>query len=65
MHFSHIPYRLLKSQLGDECPYLSIDTFCATVAREAVAAGADLVNDISGGKQDPEMLKTVGNYSSF
>ena len=39
---------------------VSIDTWYSRVAREAVAAGASLVNDISGGKQDPNMLHTVG-----
>ncbi|HEV2481404.1 MAG TPA: dihydropteroate synthase [Puia sp.] len=39
---------------------LSVDTWYARVAREAVAAGASLVNDISGGRLDPAMLPTVG-----
>jgi dihydropteroate synthase len=39
---------------------LSVDTWYARVAREAVAAGASMVNDISGGTFDPEMLPTVG-----
>lgn len=38
---------------------VSIDTFYASVASAAVAAGADLVNDVSGGAQDPAMLPTV------
>ncbi|MCC2548830.1 dihydropteroate synthase [Hymenobacter sp. BT175] len=40
--------------------FLSADTFRATVAAEAVAAGADLVNDISGGTLDESMFATVG-----
>lgn len=39
---------------------LSVDTWYARVAREAVAAGASMVNDISGGNLDPDMLPTVG-----
>jgi dihydropteroate synthase len=39
---------------------LSVDTWYARVAREAVAAGASMVNDISGGRFDPEMLSAVG-----
>ncbi|MBS1665013.1 MAG: dihydropteroate synthase [Bacteroidetes bacterium] len=39
---------------------LSVDTWYARVAREAVAAGASLVNDISGGALDANMLSTVG-----
>lgn len=39
---------------------LSIDTFRSRVAREAVEAGVDIVNDISGGGLDPEMIPVVG-----
>jgi len=39
--------------------YLSIDTFRASVARQAVEAGAVLVNDVSGGTLDPAMFPTV------
>lgn len=38
---------------------VSVDTMRAEVAREAVAAGAAIVNDVSGGLADPEMLPTV------
>ncbi|MBD2315046.1 dihydropteroate synthase [Desertifilum sp. FACHB-1129] len=38
---------------------ISIDTTRAAVAQAAVAAGADIVNDISGGTFDPQMLATV------
>ena len=38
---------------------LSVDTMRASVAREAVAAGASIVNDVSGGLADPGMLETV------
>ena len=37
----------------------SIDTMRADVARAAVAAGARMVNDVSGGLADPAMLDTV------
>ena len=37
----------------------SIDTMRAEVARGAVAAGACLVNDVSGGLADPQMAATV------
>lgn len=39
--------------------WLSIDTYNARVAKEAVYAGADMVNDISAGTFDNDMLKTV------
>lgn len=40
---------------------LSVDTFRASVARSAVERGADIVNDISGGNFDPEMMPTVAS----
>jgi len=39
---------------------ISIDTFRAEVARKAVEAGAVLINDISAGSLDPELLYAVG-----
>ena len=39
---------------------ISVDSFHARVAKEAVQAGASIVNDISGGEMDEEMLTTVG-----
>jgi dihydropteroate synthase len=38
---------------------ISVDTFQAAVARAAVEAGADMVNDVSGGLLDPAMHSTV------
>ena len=38
---------------------ISVDTFRAKVARESVAAGAHLINDISAGSLDEELLPTV------
>ncbi len=40
---------------------ISVDTTRASVARAAVTAGADLINDISGGTFDSDMLPTVAN----
>jgi len=40
---------------------ISVDTYQATVAREAIHCGASLVNDISGGLMDPAMLDTVAS----
>jgi dihydropteroate synthase len=39
---------------------LSVDTWYARVAAEAAGAGAVIINDISGGLLDPDMLTTVG-----
>jgi dihydropteroate synthase len=38
---------------------ISIDTYYAAVAKHAVEAGASIVNDISGGLMDEQMLSTV------
>lgn len=40
---------------------VSIDTFYASVAAEAVAAGARIVNDVSGGNLDDTMINTVAS----
>ncbi|AAL81420.1 dihydropteroate synthase [Pyrococcus furiosus DSM 3638] len=41
---------------------ISIDTTNAKVAEEAIKAGADIVNDVTGLKGDPEMVKVVKEY---
>jgi dihydropteroate synthase len=38
---------------------LSIDTYKAAVARAATAAGAEIVNDVSGLRWDPQMSKAI------
>ena len=40
---------------------VSIDTTKAAVARAAVAAGARIINDVSGGLFDPEMRDAIGD----
>lgn len=40
---------------------VSVDTARASVARAAIAVGARLVNDVSGGLADPAMLATVAD----
>jgi len=39
--------------------WLSIDTYHARVAREAAEAGVSIVNDVSSGRFDKDMLQTV------
>jgi len=41
---------------------ISIDTYKSEVAEKALAAGASIVNDISGLRFDPEMAKVVSDY---
>ena len=38
---------------------ISVDTYKADVARAAVEAGAEIVNDVSGFRWDPRMVKTL------
>ncbi|MBU3729744.1 MAG: dihydropteroate synthase, partial [Phycisphaerales bacterium] len=40
---------------------ISIDTTSARVAREALAAGAHIVNDVSAGEDDPHMFRVCAN----
>ena len=44
---------------------ISIDTYNAAVAEEAVQAGAAIVNDISSGDMDEAMLPAVANLSAL
>ncbi|PZV13173.1 MAG: dihydropteroate synthase [Pseudanabaena sp.] len=39
---------------------ISVDTVKASVAKEAIAAGADMLNDVTAGRFDPEMLPLAG-----
>jgi len=38
---------------------ISVDTYKAVVARAGVGAGAEIVNDVSGFRWDPQMLRTL------
>jgi dihydropteroate synthase len=44
--------------------FISIDTYYAQVAKEAVAAGASIVNDISAGSLDKNMITTVAGLGT-
>jgi len=44
--------------------FISIDTFHASVAVQALDMGADLINDISGGSLDPGMLEIPARYNA-
>jgi dihydropteroate synthase len=51
------------SELAARGVLVSVDTMRAEVAARAVAAGAAMVNDVSGGKADPAMLPTVAELA--
>lgn len=44
--------------------FLSVDTYKAKVAEEALKAGADMVNDISGLRFDPQMRSLVADWKA-
>ena len=52
------------STLAAEGIGVSVDTMRASVAEAAVAAGAVLVNDVSGGRADDEMLPLVARLGT-
>lgn len=39
---------------------ISVDTWRASVAQTAIDSGADIINDVSGGTFDPDMIPTIG-----
>ncbi|WP_242121509.1 dihydropteroate synthase [Aestuariivivens sediminicola] len=41
--------------------YLSVDTFRSQVAKQCIEAGSALINDISAGILDPDMLPTIAD----
>lgn len=43
---------------------ISVDTFRSKVAREAVQAGAGIINDISGFQIDPEIVSVAGELNT-
>ena len=43
---------------------ISIDTFHSNVAEESLSLGANFINDVTGGRRDPEILKIVADASS-
>ena len=43
---------------------LSLDTFRSEVAHAGLSEGVDMINDISGGKLDPDMYEIVGNHKA-
>ena len=43
---------------------ISVDTIHSSVAKAVIEAGAAMINDISGGIFDNEMMKTVGSFAN-
>ncbi|KAL8800810.1 MAG: hypothetical protein Q9182_004918 [Xanthomendoza sp. 2 TL-2023] len=51
--------QFIRSNPAFKSILLSIDTYHSSVARACVEAGADIINDVSGGLMDDNMLATV------
>jgi dihydropteroate synthase len=58
-----IPVILAISEKFPEA-IISVDTYKSSVAREAVEAGARIINDISGGYFDPKILEVAREYGT-
>lgn len=52
---------MLVAEYPDREVYLSVDTFYGDVAESAASAGADVINDVSGGTIDRTMHARVAN----
>lgn len=42
--------------------YISVDTYHSEVAKATIEAGADILNDVSGGRFDARMFETIARY---
>ncbi len=51
---------LLRKEFPNQ--FLSVDTWRSEVAKKAIDAGADMINDISGGCFDKHMAETIAKY---
>lgn len=49
--------RAIRANPGTAAVPISIDTFHASVARAALEAGANIINDVTGGSRDPAILE--------
>jgi len=52
------------TKLAANSVVVSVDTMRAEVAKQAVAAGAYIINDVSGGQADPEMFKIIAEIQA-
>ena len=55
------PIKLLTSRFPDTI--FSVDTYRSKVAKETIAAGAHIINDISGGTMDSQMFTTIAKLN--
>ena len=53
-------FEAIKAQFPNA--FVSIDTYYSTVADTLLSLGADVINDVSGGEMDPEIIDVVASY---
>ncbi len=53
--------RVVRKELPDV--WISVDTYKAQVAKVCLEEGADIINDVSGGTFDEEMLGVIAQYN--
>lgn len=46
----------------DEKIWISIDTYKAEVARQAIVAGANMINDVTALRSDPQMIQVIKEF---
>ena len=55
---------VIEKLVSDVDVILSVDTYRASTARYAIAAGAHIVNDVWGGQKETDILKVAGEHSA-
>ena len=45
--------------------WLSVDTYKAEIARRSLDLGVDIINDVSSGYSEPEILEVVGSSANY
>ena len=54
--------KAIRSDPSFQAIAISVDTYRASVAAEAIKSGANIINDVSAGQLDPEMLPTIAKF---
>lgn len=55
---------VIREMAGPDLPPVSIDTWKAEVAEQALAAGAAIVNDVWGAQRDPAIAKVAARHGA-
>jgi dihydropteroate synthase len=55
---------VIQQLSGSNSAFISIDTSKAIVARKALQAGATIINDVTGGRADPEIFAVAAEHKA-